>query len=567
MKPVELKKGVYWVGAVDWDIRDFHGYSTYKGTSYNSYLVVDDHVTLFDTVKKGFTSDLMHRIHNIIDPKRIDYLVVNHLEMDHSGSLPEVIAAIEPEKVFCSPMGHKNILAHFHGQEWPLQIVKTGETLNLGQRNVHFLETRMVHWPDSMFSYLAEDKILISSDGFGLHWATSERFDDEVDQSELMAHAAKYYANILLLYGPLIQKLLAQVKQMNIPIDMIAPDHGVIWRGDPGKIVAAYDRWSRQEATNKALVVYNTMWHSTELMAKAVYDGLLDEGCSVKLMNLANSHRSDIITELLDAKALVVGSSTLNNGMLPLMADLLTYMRGLKPTGKLAAAFGSFGWSGEAVKHMSVASWGGRWARLPRRHWPARRLPPSLSLKTQVRRLLRSPDLVFDSPALDQALEGLPLKAVARALLGALASPREDERWRAVALIGRAVAGLATDHPEAGREIVRRLLWSLNEESGAMGWGAAEALAEIMTQHETLGREYVGMFLCHLEPGPKYLDHPGLAAGALWGLGRLLRERPRLLAGRDISSLLRPFVDSDDATLRALANQALLLSPGVTHRA
>jgi flavorubredoxin len=353
MKPVEVKKGVYWVGAVDWDIRDFHGYSTYKGTSYNAYLVVDEKVTLFDTVKKGFAGDLLHRVRNIIDPKRIDYLVVNHVEMDHSGSLLEVVKEIEPEKVFCSPMGHKNLLAHFHAPDLPYEIVKSGDTLNLGSRTVHFLETRMLHWPDSMFSYIPEDKLLISSDAFGLHWATSERFDDQVDQAELMSHAAKYYANILLLYSPLVQKLLAQVKQMNLDIDTIAPDHGVIWRGDPMKIVGAYDRWSRQEACAKALVVYDTMWHSTETMAKAIFDGLLDEGVCVQLKNLATTHRSDVMTELLDAKAVVLGSSTLNNNMLPRMADMLTYMKGLKPTGKIGAAFGSYGWSGEAVKAIS----------------------------------------------------------------------------------------------------------------------------------------------------------------------------------------------------------------------
>jgi flavorubredoxin len=272
--------------------------------------------------------------------------------MDHSGSLPEVIEAIQPEKVFCSPLGLKSMQAHFRA-DWPLQVMKTGESLKLGRHSVHFLETRMVHWPDSMFSYIPEAKLLISSDGFGLHWATSERFDDQVEQSELMAHAAKYYANILMLYSPLIQKLLASVQQMNLDIDMIAPDHGVIWRKDPGKILAAYDRWSRMEAVNKAVVVYSTMWKSTEQMAKAVYDGLVDEGMSVKLMDLSCNHRSDIVTEILDAKAMLFGSATLNNGMMPVMADLLTYLRGLKPLGKLATAFGSYGWSGEAVKHIN----------------------------------------------------------------------------------------------------------------------------------------------------------------------------------------------------------------------
>ncbi|RJX36510.1 MAG: FprA family A-type flavoprotein [Desulfarculus sp.] len=353
MKPVELKRDIYWVGAVDWNIRDFHGYSTEKGSSYNSYLIKDQKTVLFDTVKKGFFGDMMHRIYNLMDPKQIDYLVVNHVEMDHSGSLREAIELIQPEKIFCSPMALKAINAHFHPQGWPLQVVKTGDHLELGSRTVNFLETRMVHWPDSMFSYIPQEKLLISSDGFGLHWATSERFDDQVNQSELMRHAAKYYANILLLYSPLIQKLLAKVAELGLDIDMIAPDHGLIWRRNPATIIRAYDAWSQHKAASKVLVIYDTMWHSTEMMAKAIYDGALDQGVSVKLLNLACNDRSEVMTEVLDAKALVFGSPTLNNGMLPRMADLLHYLRGLKPAGKLCATFGSYGWSGEAPKMMA----------------------------------------------------------------------------------------------------------------------------------------------------------------------------------------------------------------------
>jgi flavorubredoxin len=356
MEKVELKKDIYWVGAVDWDIRDFHGYSTEKGTSYNSYLVMDEKIALFDTVKKEKYGDLMHRIMHLTDPQKIDYLVVNHLEMDHSGSLPMAIERIKPEKIFTSANGAKAMAAHFHDIDaWPIQVVKSGDTLPLGKRTVHFLETRMLHWPDSMFSYLAEDKLLISHDAFGHHWATSERFDDEVETAELMHHCAKYYANILLPYSPLVQKILAQVTEMGLEIDMIAPDHGVIWRKDPGSILAAYDRWSKQESKAKALVVFDTMWHSTEVMAKAVADAIIDEGVSVKLLNLEVNHRSDVITELLDAKGLVLGSSTLNNGILPRMADMITYAKGLRPTGKVGAAFGSYGWSGEAVKIMTQA--------------------------------------------------------------------------------------------------------------------------------------------------------------------------------------------------------------------
>jgi len=356
MHPLEIKKDIHWVGALDWTIRDFHGYSTYKGTTYNAYLVLDEKVTLFDTVKKGFEGDLFHRIHRLIDPAKIDYLVVNHVEMDHSGSLVEVVEKVKPEKIFCSQMAQKALVEHFHRTDWPLVPVESGQTISLGRRKVTFLETRMLHWPDSMFSYLPGEKLLISSDAFGQHWATSERFADQVNASELMSHAAKYYSNIILLYSPLVQKLLATVKDLGLAIDTIAPDHGLIWRGEGvAKIVAAYDEWSRQKAKAKAVIVYDSMWHSTFTMAKAVAEALLGQGISVKLMDLKVSHRSDVITEILDAKAVVCGSPTLNNGMMPLMADFLHYLRGLKPTGKLGAAFGSFGWSGEAVKLMNEA--------------------------------------------------------------------------------------------------------------------------------------------------------------------------------------------------------------------
>jgi len=350
MQVTEIKKDIYWVGAVDWSLRDFHGYSTYKGTTYNAYLVMDEKITLFDTVKKDKRGELLHRISSVIDPARIDYIVVNHVEMDHSGSLPEIIERVKPEKVFCSSMGQKNIHDHFHRKDWPLEVVGTGQEISLGRRTVKFMETRMLHWPDSMFSYLPAEKLLISSDAFGQHWATSERFDDEVDVSELMAHAAKYYSNILWLYSPVVRKLLENVRKSGMEIDMIAPDHGLIWRSRVGDILSAYDGWSQHRAARKALVVFDTMWQSTERMAKAVADGIVREGVSVKVLDLKVNHRSDVIAEALDAKALVFGSSTLNNGMLPRMAALLTYMKGLKPGGKIGAAFGSYGWSGEAVK-------------------------------------------------------------------------------------------------------------------------------------------------------------------------------------------------------------------------
>ena len=355
MPALQIKPNVYWVGAIDWNVRDFHGYSTPAGSTYNAYLVLDEKTALFDTVKKPFASDLINHISEVTDPASIDYIIVNHVELDHSGALPEVVELAKPEKIICSPNGKKALLAHFHREDWPYEVVETGSQISLGARTVRFIETRMLHWPDSMFSYIDEDKLLISQDAFGQHWATSERFDDEVDQSELMYQSAKYYANILLPYSPLVQKLIADVRSRGLAIDMIAPDHGLIWRSSPQRIIDAWERWSRQESREKAIVVYDTMWQSTETMAKAIGEGLQETGVSVRVMSLANVHRSDVVTEILDSRAIVLGSSTINNQMLPRVADLLCYLKGLRPAPKIAAAFGSYGWGGEAVKQINAA--------------------------------------------------------------------------------------------------------------------------------------------------------------------------------------------------------------------
>lgn len=354
MQPVEIKPDIFWVGAVDWNKRDFHGYSINKGTTYNAYLLRDDKTVLFDTVLQEFKNDLIHQLRQLMDPEKIDYLVINHVELDHSGCLPELVELIKPEKIICSPMGHKALLEHFHRPDWPYEVVKTGDSIDVGKRTVRFIETRMLHWPDSMFSYIPEEKLLISSDAFGQHWATSQRFDDQVDQGELMAHAAKYYANILLLFSPNVEKLLARVQADGLEIEMIAPDHGLIWRRNPAAILEAYQHWCRQEAARKAIIIYDTMWHSTEKMARAVARGLQEEGVNaVTLLHARRNHRSDIMTEVLDAKAVILGSATLNNNIMPALADVLTYMKGLRPKNKVGAAFGSYGWSGEAVKHLN----------------------------------------------------------------------------------------------------------------------------------------------------------------------------------------------------------------------
>ena len=349
MRPVEIATGIYDVGVIDWNIRDFHGYSTYRGTSYNAFLIVDEKIALIDTVKKDFSDQLLGNISKIIDPKKIDYMISNHTEMDHSGGLPRLMHRIGEDKpLYCSKMGAKNLARHFP-QKWNYQPVGTGEKLSLGNRTLTFLETRMVHWPDSMFTYLMEDKILFSSDGFGQHYAGHERFDDQIGD-DIMPHAKKYYANILLLYSPLILKLLDTVTQMGLEIDMICPDHGIIWRKDPGKIINAYAKWAKQEQEKKAVVVYDTMWHSTQAMADEIAAGIANKGVSVRPIHIRSSHRSEIMMEVLDAAAVVVGSPTLNNQLFPTVSDFLVYMKGLKPLNKIGAAFGSYGWSGEAVK-------------------------------------------------------------------------------------------------------------------------------------------------------------------------------------------------------------------------
>jgi flavorubredoxin len=352
MKPVEIAKGIYDVGVNDWNIRDFHGYSTYQGTSYNAFLIIDEKITLVDTVKKDFSDQLLDNISKIIDPKKIDYVISNHTEMDHSGGLPRVMHKIGEDKpLYCSKMGAKNLAQHFK-QKWNYHAVKTGQELTLGARTLTFLEARMVHWPDSMFTYLKEDKILFSSDGFGQHYAGHEKFDDQIGDA-IMSHAKKYFANILLLYSPLILKLLDKMTELGLGIDMICPDHGIIWRQDPGKIIAAYAKWARQKPEKKAVIIYDTMWQSTAKMAEAIATGLYQEGINVRPLHLRKCHRSDIMTEVLDARAVILGSPTLNNCLFPTVSDFLTYMKGLKPKNKIGAAFGSYGWSGEAVKLIS----------------------------------------------------------------------------------------------------------------------------------------------------------------------------------------------------------------------
>jgi anaerobic nitric oxide reductase flavorubredoxin len=353
MEKVELKKGIYWVGAIDWNIRDFHGYSTPYGTTYNAYLILDEKNVLVDTVKAPFYLEMLGRISEIIDPSRIDVIVSNHVEMDHSGSLTQIVERIGNPTVISSERGQKGLNKHYK-KSLKFKTVKSGEAFSIGHRALTFVEAPMLHWPDSMFTYLKEDQLLLPNDAFGQHVASCQRFEDEVGD-EVMKHAAKYYANILWPLAPLILKKVDEVVKMGIPIDMIAPSHGLIWRKNPNRIIQAYVDWSQGKAGNKILVIYDTMWGSTEAIAKAILKGLVDEGVEARLLHLRSNHRSDIIEEMLEAKAILLGSPTLNNGMFPTMGDFLTYMRGLRPKGKVFGLFGSHGWGGGAIKEMRKA--------------------------------------------------------------------------------------------------------------------------------------------------------------------------------------------------------------------
>ena len=348
---VKVSDHVYWVGAIDWTIRDFHGYTTPHGSTYNAYLVMADEITLIDTVKAPFMDEMLSRIKSIVDPSKIKYIISNHSEMDHTGCLSQVIDLIKPKKVFASVIGSKTLKELFHDQH-EITPVKDGETLSLGNMELTFMETRMIHWPDSMFTYLAKDQLLFSQDAFGMHWATQERFADELLAANLEYEAATYYANIVLPYSAVVLKALDKVAASGWKIKIIAPDHGPIWRKDLGVIIELYKKWALQKPTVKAVVVYGTMWHSTEKMARAISESLAGAGVKVKLLSMNETHRSEVVYEVLDAGALIVGSPTLNNNILPQMADVMTYLKGLKPSNLIGAAFGSYGWSGESVKDL-----------------------------------------------------------------------------------------------------------------------------------------------------------------------------------------------------------------------
>ncbi len=350
----EVAPNIYWVGVVDWDIRYFHGpaYSTHRGTTYNAYLIVDEKIALVDTVYTPFADELLKNISEIVDPAKIDVIISNHSEIDHSGALPKVIEAAPNAKLYCSAKGAEFLEQQFHGG-WDYNILHNFDEISLGQRTLTFLEAPMLHWPDSMFTYVKEDAILMPNDAFGQHYASSGRFDDEVDMVEVMQEATKYYANILTPFSKLVAKKLQEVTELGIPIKMICPSHGVIFRQDPGRIVQAYLDWSTNSGAEKVVIAYDTMWESTRVMADAIARGVASEGVDYQLLRVSQNDRNDIITQVKAARAVAIGSPTVNRGILPTVTPLLDDLAGLKPFGKLAIAFGSDGWGGGAIPEIN----------------------------------------------------------------------------------------------------------------------------------------------------------------------------------------------------------------------
>ncbi|MBD3380043.1 MAG: MBL fold metallo-hydrolase [Candidatus Omnitrophica bacterium] len=347
MKALEIKKDIFWVGGIDWDLRNFHGYLTQRGSTYNSYLIKDEKLVLVDTVKYYLFDEMLERIKKIADPSKIDYVVCNHVEMDHSGSLPRIMEICPEATVVTSPNGEKGLKFHYDTSGWDIKVVNTGDSLNIGKRDLSFVLTQMVHWPDSMATYVPRDRLLIPNDAFGQHIASEERFDDEIGWDIVRSEAAKYYANIVLPYGNQVQRALEAVAGLDV--DMIAPSHGLIWRRNIDKILELYGKWSANESVDKAVIVYDTMWGSTGKIAYSLQEAFEEKGIVSRIENLRTCHISDIMTHVLDSRYICVGSPTLNNGMLPTVGSFLTYLKGLSPRNRKAMAFGSYGWGGQSI--------------------------------------------------------------------------------------------------------------------------------------------------------------------------------------------------------------------------
>lgn len=340
------------MGAIDWNLRNFHGYETEKGSTYNAYLILDEKITLIDAVKSGFEEEMLARISSVVDPAKIDVIISNHAEPDHSGGIPAVLKLAKNAKVYCvAGAGVKDLTAYYGDLGYT--GVKAGETLSLGKRSLTFVPTPMVHWPDNMVSFMAPDNILFSNDAFGQHYASDERLDTDCDLPEAFIQARKYYANIVQPYGMQTGKALAALQ--GLQIDTICPSHGIIWTEHIPEILSLYQSWVSGEYDDTAVIVYDTMWHSTEAMAHAIENAFLAKGLKPRLYNLHYSHNSDIVSDAMTAKYIAVGSPTLNNNMMPSVASFLTYFKGLNGNKKKYIAFGSYGWGGQSPDQVFEA--------------------------------------------------------------------------------------------------------------------------------------------------------------------------------------------------------------------
>ncbi len=353
MRSIQVSDGIHWVGAIDWNLRDFHGYETPRGTTYNAYLVVgSDKVALVDTVKAPFVTELLSRVADVLDPAKVDVIVVNHIEPDHNGGLRDVMAAMPNARVVASASGVKGIAEYHNG----LMVDPVGpdDVIDLGGRTLRFLPMPMVHWPDSMFTYCPEVATLMPNDAFGQHMASAERFADEVGVDLALTELGIYYANILMGLGLPIAKAVDKVGAAGWAPKVVAPSHGVIWRGETfDRALAEYGRWTSNTLRDKVVIAYSTMWESTAALARTIADGVAAEGVEVVVYDLAVSPVATVTHELLEAKGLLLGSPTLHKGMLFRVAGYIQWLTGLKPIGRLGGAFGSYGWSSGAVEQIT----------------------------------------------------------------------------------------------------------------------------------------------------------------------------------------------------------------------
>jgi len=349
----KVKNNIYWVGKIDWELRKFHGneYSTHRGSTYNSYLIREEKTALVDTVWKPFSKEYVEGLSREIDLHKIDYIIANHAEIDHSGALPELMELVPDKPVYCTSNGIKSLKGHYH-RDWNFVPVKTGDRLSLGSKELIFIEAPMLHWPDSMFCYLTGDNVLFSNDAFGQHYASEYMYNDLVDRDELFTECIKYYANILTPFSALVGRKIKEFASLNLPLDIICSSHGVIWRDNPMQIVEKYLEWSSGYKENQITIIYETMWNGTRTMAEGIAEGIkrVDRSVNIKLYNVSGTDKNDVITEVFKSKGILVGSPTINKGVLSSVAGILDQIRGLGFKGKKAAAFGCYGWSGESVK-------------------------------------------------------------------------------------------------------------------------------------------------------------------------------------------------------------------------